>query len=511
MKKLEMNTISNIVTKLWSIVAIYVFIPLYIRVLGETAYGLVSFFATLQATMNILGLGLSNTLKREFASGVFDQDNSRRKYKLLRSIETIYFVIGLIIIAICISGSPVIADKWLNIEDLDPNMVITVIGLMGISIALQMIANLYVGCLFGLEYQVITNIATVFWSILKSTGALVIIYLIKPNLIYFYAWHIVTDIIYLLFLRNKTIKCLQLVQKVTWNIKEINNIKTIWKYAAGILFISFIGLINKQLDKVVISKYLSVTELGAYTVATTLGGVCTIIPVALVTTVFPRFTQYATTCNSEQLNREFVSFNKISSIITACLGAYISFFSTPLIKLWTGSDIYVELLTKVGFFVIMAVALAEYQEMPYALALSYGYTKYNVLVGAIFIPIIFIATYFGIIKFGLLGAGVVYLIIMLTQTLLYQFLVVKKFLREQLFNIMVKQTLLPISFSLILAFISKKIVFELSTNTLVICVLAVLFGLIALCLMLFIFAKEELLIMFNRFSTKREKNPLVKK
>ena len=190
MKSLGKNSLSNVATKLWSMVSIYIFIPLYIKILGEASYGLVSFFATMQTALNILGLGLSNTLRREFAVGERLEDNSIRKYKLLRDVELIYFAIGIFIFLICFFCSGYISERWLNIENLDGAMVSSVLVLMGTSIALQMIANLYAGCLFGLDYQVYANTLCIIWSIAKSVGALLIISFVSPNLILFYTWHV---------------------------------------------------------------------------------------------------------------------------------------------------------------------------------------------------------------------------------------------------------------------------------------------------------------------------------
>ena len=157
MKKVTANTISNIATKLWSLISIYLFIPLYIKILGEAAYGLVSIFSTLQATLNILGIGLANTLGREFATGETTVENNTKRYKLLKSTELIYFFISFLIVAICFLGSDFIANDWLNIENLDNALVTRIIFLMGISIAFQLLAHLYSGCLLGMQHQVLSN------------------------------------------------------------------------------------------------------------------------------------------------------------------------------------------------------------------------------------------------------------------------------------------------------------------------------------------------------------------
>lgn len=497
MRKFSINTISNIGTKLWSMVSIYIFIPLYIHILGETAYGLVSFFATLQTALNLLGLGLSNTLRREFASGENTVDNAKRKYKLLRSIELIYFFLAIIIILVCMFGASFISVNWLNIENLDPTIVASAISLMGFSIALQLIANLYAGCLFGLEFQVLANSLCIGWSFAKSVGSLLVIAFIEPNLIYFYTWHIFSDLIYLLLLRFFSVKKLNINQKVKWSIKDLSNLKTIWRYTFGILLISCIALVNKQLDKVIISRFLTLTELGAYNIATTLGNLTSIIPAALFTTVFPRFTNYATTNNYEQLKVEFVKVNKVVNIILSCMGAYIAIYAMPLIKVWTGSESYINILGIVGTLVVLAITITEYQEIPYALALANGNTKYNVIVGSIFIPIIVFMTYIGIKNFGLLGAGIVYIMMMIGQTVLYEILVLKRFINSKPVAMILKDMVLPLIISILMAYISKSFIVRLTANAWGQSIYAVCCGGITLIALLVVFDRDGLKGILN--------------
>jgi sporulation protein YlmC with PRC-barrel domain len=43
-----------------------------------------------------------------------------------------------------------------------------------------------VGCLLGLEHQVMANGYTIGWSAIKSIGSLIIIAVVKPDLVLFY-------------------------------------------------------------------------------------------------------------------------------------------------------------------------------------------------------------------------------------------------------------------------------------------------------------------------------------
>lgn len=489
---LGVNTISNIATKLWSMVSIYLFIPLYLQILGETAYGLVSFFATLQFAMNLLGLGLSNTLRREFAVGGNTDSSSARKYKLLRSVELIYIVLGIFISVICSVGSGLIAERWLNIEALDSVLVSTVLSLMGISIALQMIANLYAGCLFGLDLQVRANVYCIVWSMAKSCGALLIIFLGGPDLIRFYSWHILVDILYLLVLRSSVVKSTRCGQQVKWAPRDITNLSSIWKYTLGILVISLIALVNKELDKVIISGYLTLTELGAYNIAVTLGSLTTIFSSAISITMFPRFVKATSLGERDWLQQEFTNVNRLVNLILSCMGAFIAFFALPLIQVWTRTSDYQELLRYVAPLVVLAVASTEFQQIPYALALANNDTKINVLLGGISVPFVAVFTYYAITRFGLPGAGAVYFAAMLAESLIYEILVYRKYLDGSAVGLVLRDTIVPLALSLVMAYGCKAFVSGLTDNALMESLLAVLSGAISLAILILLFERAHI-------------------
>lgn len=497
MRRFGVNTISNIIARLWSMIAIYIFIPFYIMILGESAYGLVSFFSTLQTTLNILGLGLANTLRREYAVGDNSQENNQRKYKLLRSVELLYFGIGLFIIFLCSFAAGFISNQWLNIEELSPSLVETVISLMGVSIALQLISNLYVGCLFGLEHQVQANILCVLWSIAKNVGALAVIYIISPDLRLFYGWHIITDIVYLIVLRASVKEHLAITKNCKWHFNDIINLSTIWKYTVGLLLISIVALINRQLDKVVISKFLTLTELGAYNAATTLANLTAIIPAAIYTAIFPRFTKSVTTGTTEQLSRDFKVINRIVNVTIACLMSFIGVFAVPLIRVWTGSQVYADMLHTVGCLVVLAVGITEFQEIPYALALAHGNTKINVTVGAVFIPIVAVSTLFAIKNYSLLGAGIVYVLMATLQTLLYEYLVYRKYANASPLKLIVQDTLIPVALSLVAAYTSRMLIERIARTSLSQCFMAVIAGAITLVIIVFSMSGKDLKTMIH--------------
>ena len=65
---LKKNLVANYISQIYVSVIGIVMVPLYLKHMGAEAYGLVGFFAMLQAWFNLLDMGLSPTMARETAS-----------------------------------------------------------------------------------------------------------------------------------------------------------------------------------------------------------------------------------------------------------------------------------------------------------------------------------------------------------------------------------------------------------------------------------------------------------
>ena len=64
---LRRNVLANYAGQAWTGVMGIAFIPIYIRILGIEAYGLIGIFAILQGAMALLDTGMTSTFNREMA------------------------------------------------------------------------------------------------------------------------------------------------------------------------------------------------------------------------------------------------------------------------------------------------------------------------------------------------------------------------------------------------------------------------------------------------------------
>jgi O-antigen/teichoic acid export membrane protein len=120
---LKKNVLANYVSQIYVTVIGIVLVPLYIRYMGAEAYGLVGFFAMVQAWFQLLDIGLRPTLTREaarFKGGVTDALSFRR---LVRVLEGIFTVVALVGALGMIAMAGTIASRWLKVQQLPLNQV----------------------------------------------------------------------------------------------------------------------------------------------------------------------------------------------------------------------------------------------------------------------------------------------------------------------------------------------------------------------------------------------------
>ena len=241
------NVFANLVSNVWGVVSVFLFIPLYIKFLGIEAYGLVGFYATLIGFLSLADMGFTATLKREMARLSVLPNAAIEKRDMLFTYEIIYGGISLFLSLLIWFSAPFIAEHWLHSSVIPQKEVAIAIRLMGISVALQLSSGLYIGGLMGLQQQVWANSLNVGVGALRGIGAVLALWLFSPTIFTFFAWQLIANIVYLLISR---LSLWRTISPVTLNSKAYFKwaiIKSTGRFAISMASMSLIGvLLNRQ-------------------------------------------------------------------------------------------------------------------------------------------------------------------------------------------------------------------------------------------------------------------------
>ena len=444
------NIIANFIGKFWSVLSNFLFIPIYIHYLGFESYSIISFTLVIAGLMVVLDAGLTATLSREFAR----MDNTlTEKIRIFKTAESFYFIIIGLCIIILYFLSDAIAYKWLNLNNFNPYRVSYFIKIISFGIGFQMLLRFYLGGLLGLEKQIKANLFQISWGIVRN-GLVVVVIIFAPNLEMFFLWQTFSTVIFAIVLKftlNKSLTgsyVFDLVPKI-----EMAVFKNIWRFAGGMLLISLVASLNLQMDKLTISKLLSVESLGYYTLAVSLSMGILIIVNPISVALLPRFTALYSKGKSIEASLLFSKINMYVVIVVFAVMANISFFAEKIIWIWTGNE---ELAIQAHIYLpIIAISYAMFALaiFPYNIAIANGYTKLNNKLGLISLFVTLPGYWFATKYYGGLGAASVFCVVQTSITLIYIYFINKKFLKGiKLKTLYIKQMLMPFIISMAIAF-----------------------------------------------------------
>jgi len=398
------NLVANYVGRGWSAIMGLAFIPIYTKLMGVEAMGVIGLFVTLQALCMLLDAGLSTTLNREMARMSEQEGTAQDMRDLLRTFEIPFWIAAFIGGAIVASLAPFIAHRWVQVHTLSPAAVETAIRLMGAVLFFQLPLSLYGGGLLGIQRQVEYSVLSATWYTLRFGGAVLALHLFGPVLSTFFVWQVFVSAV------ATGLSALLLWRTLPLAARgarfERGLLASRWKFAAGLGGISITLLILNNVDKVILSRFVSLGAFGYYTLAWTLANAIRLLADPVFITFFPRLSQVWASSDMVALGAIYHRISRFMTLAVVPFGLTIAFFAPEAMFVWTRSaEMTANTSSLLRLLAIGNVCLAL-TIVPYALQLASGWTSlalWSNLVAAIVLAplmVLLVGTY------GTLGGGI---------------------------------------------------------------------------------------------------------
>lgn len=405
MSILKRNIVANLAGNIWQGVMGLAFIPLYIKFMGPESYGIVGIFATIQSILVILDMGLSPTLTREMARLSVLPGKEQEMRDLVRSLEAIYWCIAVLIGIVITTVSSLVAYHWVKPEQLSPQAIENALRIMGVSMVLQWPASLYSGGLTGLDRQLLLNIINMGASTLRGAGTVIVLWLVSPTIQAFFYWQTVTSMITTCLLSILLWQSLPRTEKRPSFQKDL--LLGVWRFAAAISGISLLSTLLLQLDKIVLSKMLSLETFGYYTIAGVVSSTLYRFVGPVFTAIYPRFVQLVSLGNQDGLKQLYHKSCQFVSVCTLPTAVVIALFSYDILFMWTGNPKTAEHSHVLLSVLICGTAFVALNYVPFALQLADGWTKLSLFTNLIAIILILPSIVFMTRGYGAQGGATV--------------------------------------------------------------------------------------------------------
>jgi O-antigen/teichoic acid export membrane protein len=400
------NIIANFGGSAWSALMGLAFVPFYIRLMGVESYGIVGVFASLMGVLAVLDLGLSQAMNREMARQSSEETTIHRMADTARTLEVIYWGVAIVVGVVIALLSQPIANYWLNPEQLTRGDLQQALVIMGLVIALRWPVSLYTGGLNGLQRQVQVNILLSVVATMQGFGALVVLRFVAPTIQAFFLWQAAMALAQVIALRIALWRNIPHGKAGAFNKKVLNEI---WRFAAGMSGISLLATILTQLDKVILSKILTLSEFGYYTFAATVAAVIFRLIGPVFTAYYPRLTELVSKNDQPGLVNAYHQGSQLMAVVILPATFVLAIFSKEILELWTHNPNMVMHASLLISLLVIGNALNGLMHMPYALQLAHGWTRLAFIQNAVAVILLAPAIYFATLRWGAVGAAGVWI------------------------------------------------------------------------------------------------------
>ena len=427
---LKRNIAANYVSQFYVVLIGIALVPVYLRLMGAEAYGLVAFFTLLQTWLQLADVGLMSATAREaarYAGGACDAITFR---ELLRSLEGVLWAFALAAAVILVVAAPTIASDWLNRETLSGAAVETSLLVMAIVVVMRWVSGLYRAVISGLEHQVWLSVFNIVAVTARFAGVIPVLLWFGPGPVQFFVYQAIVSVFELLWLMAYSYSLVPLPRAtaIKWSLQPV---RSIFRFSATVAFVAMVGILVTQTDKLVLSKLLPLRDYGLFTAAVLVASGITLLSAPISQALLPRLTRVSQQSDGGSVVLLYRQATEAIAAIAGSASIVLAVFARQVLWAWTGdaefSNSYAPVLAAYAIgngFLAMAA-------FPYYLQFAKGDLRLHIWGSVLFVLVLVPTIAAATARFGVNGAGVVWALTNAMFLFLWTPIVHRKFMPGQ--------------------------------------------------------------------------------
>ena len=379
-------------------------LPFYLRYLGMEAYGLIGFYATLQAVMQILDLGLAPTVSREIAHGA-ETGQQRRSASLLRTLGVVYVAVALVIAGLVALAAPWIGARWLQAQALDAATVAQAVVLMGVNLACRWPIGLYTGALSGAHRLARAAAASITMNIAAAVATVAMLAWGERSIQAFFAVQACFGLLQAIVLGTLARRAVG----ESGAPYDFGDLRRVWAFSAWMSGVAIGGLLLTQIDKVVLSRLLPLETFGHYMLAVLLVGGLQVLTLPVSSALYPKFSALLARQDLKALEHLYDVGSRLFAAAVFTLAFALAVHADPLLQVWLRDAALAAELAPLVAFMAVGMACIGVMYVPYTLQLASGHPRLAFLttVGLLLVMVPLVLVLGG--RYGALGGAMAWL------------------------------------------------------------------------------------------------------
>jgi len=459
--KLGRNLLAGLVNSIWSALIGLSVVPFYLKYLGVEAYGLIGFFVTIQALLQLLDMGMTPTINREVAR-CSASGNLGEAGKLLHTLAIIYWSVAGVIALLIFTLAPFIAEHWLQSQQISSETISHAVMLIGLVVACRWPIGLYQGALIGAQRLTVSSGINMAMVTIAATGAVSILAFVSPTIEAFFIWQAFVGIVYAIAMRLAAWRIIGKVKQLRF---DGDKLKSVWRFTAGMTGIGLTALVFTQLDKVILSKMLGLAEFGHYMLATVVVSALYILINPVFNVIFPRMSALVTTGDTDKLTELYRLGTRMLASLLFPAAMVLAVFAEDLVCMWTGNPDLASSVAPIISLLAIGSSLHGVMYFPYALQLAYGNTGLALRINSILVLVLTPLLIFFALKYGALGGAVAWLMLHVANIFLATWLTHRHFLIGQGGSWLIHDVGVPLVILILTGILAQYVIQEMDSPT----------------------------------------------
>ena len=499
---LKKNILANYFGQFYMAVIGIILMPMYISYMGAEAYGIVGFYLVLQVWFQLFDFGLTPSMSREVVRYRANLISANQLNNILKVLEILFCILSFLGLILVFEIAGYISEKWLRYEILSVSEVKSSIILMIFIIAIRWIGGLYRGIITGFEEFVWLNSFNVIISTLKFLLVIPFFIFISNKITDFFSLQFFIALVEIFILKTKVFKIMPTIAPGKTSSFSPAILKNLFRFSFAIAVTDFLLAFVMQLDKVVLSKKLLLSDYGYYSLATLLASGIISLSAPMLGVLQPRLSKISFENNSCDFLLLYYKATQLMAALVLSVSLLIAMFSFQILFSWTGSILIAEKIHRAVTVLVLGNGILAIRNLGTAVQFSHGNLKLYICECLafllIFIPTLLVLTD----SYGMNGAAYAWCLVQMLFFVFWMPLVHLKFLRISHFRWLSSNFIYIALLNLVLLFLERFIMDEFllwPSNRMLLASLIILFaGFNFLCCSLL--SKYLRLILFGFFS-----------
>ena len=409
------NIAANFIVIGWLSLLSILAIPVYIKLLGVSEWGIVAACASLQLLFNFIDAGFSQIVPKWVAREANDKVSLRNYVTLFRKV---YLGLSILMLAFLQLNAEYLAHSWFQVAPDQSEKLELAIRIIAFQMLFQFVNNLHIGLWHGMQRQVLASLSVGGFGTLKHVATMSVLYFGTADALSYASTFAVAAML-------EVVTNAWLVRRMLGSSGKNQSLNLI-KLKPFLMEVSVlsggivVGLMVSQLDRFILSRTVPLEDFGVYTVVATLALAFLQLQAPITRAYFPLLVQdiqnmgRVSSIRMKRLVRGSLILSTLPALL-ACL------FAAPLLSFWLQDSRFVEVGQRPMQLLLLAVAVNTVYGCIYQVMIASGSShlvlKFNLVAFAV-AGVVATTVTASDSSTGILLGGFIWLAATLTQLLL---------------------------------------------------------------------------------------------